>query len=173
MRICEETGARLTIAERPSNQLGLLAALLRAGVDQGATLLITDYVQLVQVRGAEGIYERTSQTSQTIQRVAFDHNVVTLNLSQFNRSTSFNKDAPPSPESLTGSSALENDSDQVILLDHSANKRYGLRMETNVLVAKNRHGPVPSIPVIWDYVTLEIKQRAPYAGARTEDRYGI
>jgi KaiC/GvpD/RAD55 family RecA-like ATPase len=171
--LCAGSGASLVVADRPSNQLADLIPLAKEGIADGATLVVIDYVQLIQVRGTDGIYERTTQASQAIQRLAFDHNVVTLALSQFNRSTSFNKDAPPSPESLTGSSAIENDSDQVVLLDHSANKRFGNRMETNVLVAKNRHGPVPSIPVIWDYTTLEVKQRTPDALARPEDRYGF
>lgn len=171
--ICNASGSWLSIADRPSNELTQLVPLVRTGIEEGAAMVVLDYVQLVQVRGSDGQNERITAVSQAIQRLAFDHEIVTVALSQFNRLTSFNKDAPPSPESLTGSSSLENDSDQVVLLDHSANKRFGSRMETNVLLAKNRHGPVPSIPVVWDYTTLEVKQRAPDAMMRTEDRYGI
>ena len=165
--------APLAIADRPSSEITELLPLVVEAIAAGAQMVILDYVQLITARGTDGLHERTTRVSQAIQRIAFDHNVVTVALSQFNRATSFNKDAPPAVESLTGSSSLENDSDQVVLLDHSANKRLGTKMETNVLVAKNRHGPVPSIPVVWDYTTLEVKQRTPDATMRTEDRYGI
>ncbi len=117
-------------------------------------------MQLVEVSGVDGISEQTRAVSKMVQRIAFDGQVTTVGLSQFNRATSFNKDTPPTVHGLTGSSALENDSDQVVLLDHTANMRSGSTMDTNILVAKNRHGPVPKIPVRWDYTTLQLTERA-------------
>jgi replicative DNA helicase len=113
------------------------------------------------------------QASNAIQRIAYEHGVVTVALSQYNRATSFNRDAPPTVQGMTGGSDLENDSDQSVLLDHTARKRVGNRSEGKVLLAKNRHGPEVDIPVVWDYSTLRVMQAAPDPRDRTEHRHGL
>lgn len=57
-----------------------------------------------------------------------------------------------------GGSPLENDADQVILLDHSATKRGLTETTTDVLVAKNRHGPPTKIPVSLSSKNLRISE---------------
>lgn len=170
--LCDEKGGEFAIAERPPSDISGIAHAMRAAVDTGSTLLVVDYMQLAQAVGAEGIFENTRRVSSAIQRVAFDCNVTTVGLSQFNRSMSFNKDAPPTIYGLTGGSSLENDSDQVILLDHTANKRTGQRMDGRVLLAKNRHGPSVDVDVVWDFTTLRVRERAS-SGINTEERHGL
>jgi replicative DNA helicase len=67
-----------------------------------------------------------------------------------------------------GGSPLENDSNQVVLLDHSRSKRIErpdpmtgytvVHKETFLLIDKNRHGQQGEIPVIWDFGTLRINE---------------
>jgi KaiC/GvpD/RAD55 family RecA-like ATPase len=155
-------GSALWIAERPSGELAPLLAQAHVAVDAGCRLIVFDYLQLVSVAGADGLEERTRRVSQAIQRLAFDTQVTTVALSQFNRATSFSKDSP-TVHGLTGSSALENDSDQVLLLDHSQRDQQGAWTDTRVLLAKNRHGPQPAMHVRWDFTTLCLKEREPTA----------
>src|SRR5690606_23322524 len=79
--------------------------------------------------------------------------------SQYNRSTSAQKEDRPSPQSLMGGSALENDSVQVLLLDHTQYTKDGEFADTVLLLAKNRHGPTLDIPIRWDYSTLTMMER--------------
>lgn len=162
---CERTGAGLYISERPSQELPAITTEMRRAVDDGCRLIVLDYLQLVHVPGSQGLEEQTRRASQLVQRTAFESDVTTIGLSQYNRSMSFNKDAPPNAHGLTGSSAIENDSDQVVLLDHSSVQRHGAQVDTNLLIAKNRHGPVPTLPVRWDYTNLTITQRTPATDA--------
>lgn len=153
-------GAGLWIAERPSSELASLLAQAEVAVDQGCRLIVVDYLQLVSVASADGLEQQTRRVSQAIQRLAFNRQVTTVALSQFNRATSFSKESP-TVHGLTGSSSLENDSDQVLLLDHSQRDQQGAWTDTRVLLSKNRHGPQPTMHVRWDYTTLRIEERAP------------
>ncbi|HEY9227406.1 MAG TPA: DnaB-like helicase C-terminal domain-containing protein, partial [Gemmatimonadaceae bacterium] len=81
---------------------------------------------------------------------------------QFNRATSANNEHPPTPEGLMGGSPIENDSDQVILLDHSQYERindhgnvYAL---APLILAKNRHGSMTEIPIKMDFRCLRITE---------------
>jgi hypothetical protein len=58
-----------------------------------------------------------------------------------------------------GGSAIENDSHQVLLFDHSRFERQGTIANTWLIVDKNRHGAVADIPVRWDYQTLRLQPR--------------
>lgn len=166
---CEEGDSGVWIAERPASDLPTVCRQLQAACDAGCRLLIVDYLQLIYVPDTDGIAEQMRRASQALQSVAFGHNVTTVGLSQFNRATSFAKESP-GINGLTGSSSIENDSDQVILLDHSSNKRTAMTMDTMILVAKNRHGPQAKIPVRWDYSTLTLSEREPSVDEQTEFR---
>lgn len=154
--------AGFVLAERPPRTIGGMVALLRSCIeDYGAKLLIVDYLQLVGVGEVDTIFDRTVRVSAAIQEIAFTHNVTTIALSQFNRMQSFNKRDTPANEGLAGGGAIENDSDQVCLLDHSAMERPDMYTGfTNLLLSKNRHGPLAKIPISWDYRTLRMRERS-------------
>ena len=60
-----------------------------------------------------------------------------------------------------GGSPVENDSHQVLLLDHSRMVRQGTTMDTWLIMDKNRHGSVADIPVRWDFKNLRLLPRTP------------
>ena len=157
----QQRKAGLFLAERPPRRVGELVALMRHAVHMGCKLIIVDYLQLIGVGEIETVYDRTLRVSAAIQEVAFTEGVTTIALSQFNRQQSFNKRDTPANEGLAGGGAIENDSDQVLLLDHSNYTRVDLHTATtNVLLSKNRHGPVAQIPVEWDYRVLQLRERS-------------
>lgn len=166
--------AGFVMAERPPRTIGGMQALLRSSAeDYGAKLLIVDYLQLIGVGEVDTIYDRTMRTSAAIQEVAFQCGVTTIGLSQYNRSQSFNKASTPSNEGLSGGGAIENDSDQVLLLDHSSYNRVDpFRADTNLLLSKNRHGPLSKIPISWDYRTLQMRERDSMQDAQDRIRRG-
>jgi len=59
-----------------------------------------------------------------------------------------------------GGSAIENDSHQVLLFDHSRFERQGQTANTWLIIDKNRHGAVTDIPVQWDYTNLRLLPRS-------------
>lgn len=129
-------------------------------------LFVVDYLQLAQSRDAESEYHAVSDVSRRVRQFAVEHDAVTVGLSQLNRSTSSNRDDSPIVEGLKSTSSLEQDSDQVLLLDHSRYKREkgadsSDRAKTFMLLAKNRHGGTGEIPVEWNYRTLRIREAKP------------
>ena len=149
--------ATFTILDRPPCDWTTLHAAILQGIAGGAGLVIVDYLQLVTMPGAEGTYETTRQVSAAIRRLAVEHDVTTLALSQFNRASTFNAKEPPTMHGLAGGSALENDADQVALLDHSDDDaaRDGPKA---LKLDKNRHGPLVRIPIVRDAATLCVRE---------------
>lgn len=146
--------------EQVSKLEDVLAAMRFLHESHGCRYLVVDYMQLAFVQGARSILDATQQVSHSIRDLARSLGVVSVALSQFNRETSANREAPPTPQGLMGGSPLENDSDQVILLDHSEYVRneHTNSATTRLLLAKNRHGPQAIIPVRWDYRTLRLRE---------------
>ena len=128
----------------------------------GVTLFIVDYMQLMGSTGVTGP-EEVALVSRSIRGFAREHRVITLALSQFNRETSRNHKSPPTVQGLHGGMSMEADSDQVLMLDHSRYRRSsdGRGARTWLILGKNRHGPVGSIPIWLSYETLQVRQADP------------
>jgi hypothetical protein len=128
----------------------------------GVRFVVLDYLQLVWIAGRRehDILDRIQEVSATVSATAKDLGIVFVGLSQFNRQTSANRTDPPTPQGLMGGSPLENDSDQVLLLDHSQYARDYERntATTRALLCKNRHGPAAAINVRWDYRCLRLRE---------------
>ena len=135
--------------------------------EKGCKYFIIDYIQRVQAN-YEDLLKTITDVSIKITDFAKMFNVITIGLSQFNRETSKDFKGKPTSQGLMGGSPLENDSNQVVLLDHSRSKRQecpdpvtGFKVvtkETFLLIDKNRHGQQGEIPVMWDFGTLRINE---------------
>lgn len=161
----ERTGVSFFANREPVFRIEQVQKLMRYWHDEdGTRLFFVDYLQLVGTGDEERIYREVTKVSAGVREFAKRLDVTVVGLSQFNRSTSSNRDAPPSPQGLIGSSSLENDADQVMMLDHS---RYVKDLEddrlarTWAILGKNRHGGTGPIPVLWDYRTLTIREAMP------------
>lgn len=150
-------GSRLFMAERPTRNLLDVDRLMREAVDAGCRLIVLDYLQLVTVGDAR-LDDTVRQVSAAVQSLAYRYNVNTLALSQLNRSTTADREAPPSIHGLQGGSAIENDADQVLLIDHTSRKTDAFGTTFNILLDKNRHGPSTTIPVRMDTKTLQLTE---------------
>jgi KaiC/GvpD/RAD55 family RecA-like ATPase len=151
-------GARLHMAERPSRDLTDVDRLMRDAVEAGCRLVVLDYLQLVSVSGVPKMDEAMRQVSATVQSLAYRHNVNTLALSQFNRSTTGNAEQKPTIFGLMGGSSLENDADQIILLDHTSRQKTVDGVTMTALLEKNRHGPAAEIPITMNTHTLRMQE---------------
>jgi KaiC/GvpD/RAD55 family RecA-like ATPase len=155
---CEDAGSHLWVAERPPRDLPGVLDLMQQSVDAGCRLVVVDYFQLVSVPGVSKRDEALTMISNEIQAFCYRNGVNTMALSQLNRSTTANAEAAPTLHGLAGSSALENDADQIVLLDHTSKVEVTGGKTMTALLDKNRHGPTLPIPLRMDYDTLRLTE---------------
>lgn len=151
----DRTGGVLLTNRRPISKLSdIVAAIQYLREYENCRYFVTDYLQLAWTGNAEKQNDRITEVSHTVRSTATDLNVISIGVSQFNRGTSGSRERP-TVQGLMGGSALENDSAQVLLIDHTTFRRFSIGDSiVKLLLAKNRHGPDGEIPVAWDYQTL-------------------
>ena len=150
----DRNGGVLLTNQRPISKLSDIIGAMKSLYEiQGCKYFVTDYLQLAWAGNAQNIHDRITEVSHAIRSTAVDLKVISVGVSQFNRATSGSKERPV-VQGMMGGSALENDSNQVLLLDHSTYEDTGDGALIKLLVAKNRHGSSGEIPLSWDYRTL-------------------
>lgn len=159
---CENSGGLFLSNRRPLYGLDQVESAARHAVEsEGCRLVVVDYLQLAAADPNDP--KEITAASHAIRRLATDLGISTIALSQFNRATSAANERP-TIYGLFGGSAIENDSDQVLLIDHSRLERVpapGEGWYGHVLLAKNRHGPTVDIPIHFDARTLRMAERLP------------
>lgn len=120
-------------------------------------LVILDYLQLVSPPSgrmrADSRATEVSEMSRGIKIMAKDIGVPVVALSQLSRQVESRTGKRPQLSDLRESGSIEQDADIVILLDRSANAEEAARDDrpdegiTNFIIAKNRSGPVDTIPL--------------------------
>ena len=158
----ERTGGHVLVNRRPLSKMSDVSACIRHHAEvSGSKFFIMDYIQLASVSNMHNIHDRIEAVSHELRELAQTLNVRMVTLSQFNRQTSANRAERPISQGLMGGSAIENDSHQVLLFDHSRFTRSGNLADTWLIVDKNRIGGSCDIPVQWDFRTLRLTQRTP------------
>lgn len=156
----ERTGGHVLVNRRPLSKMADVAACIKHHAEvSGSSYFIMDYIQLASVSNMASIHDRIEAVSHQLRELTQRLNVRMVTLSQFNRQTSANRAERPISQGLMGGSAIENDSHQVLLFDHSRFTRSGNLADTWLIIDKNRVGGVCDIPVQWDFRTLRLTQR--------------
>jgi len=154
-QVHEQTGGTFFSNREPIHTLDAVTDSIRFHHEVlGVRFFIVDYLQLA---GNAMDPESVANVSHGIRKLAKDLRVVTLGLSQFNRTTSASQDRP-TKEGLMGGSPLENDADQIVLIDHSRRDRVIEGWRTYGLLDKNRHGAMVEIPFEFNNSTLRMRQ---------------
>ena len=150
----------MLVNRRPISRLQDIVACVKYHVEvHGSRYFVMDYLQLAQTSPSHSEFERVTQVQHTLRELTQTHGIITVALSQFNRQTSANRAERPVAQGLMGGSAIENDSHQIALFDHSRFTRTGNLADTWLIIDKNRHGGVKDLPVQWDYRTLKLHPR--------------
>jgi len=158
--IRERTGGHVLVNRRPLSKMSDVAACIKHHAEvSGSSYFVMDYLQLASVSNMASIHDRIESVSHQLREITQRLNVRMVTLSQFNRQTSAARSERPISQGLMGGSAIENDSHQVLLFDHSRFTRAGNLADTWLIVDKNRMGGVCDIPVQWDFRTLRLTQR--------------
>lgn len=170
----ERTGGALHCNERQIRHLDDIVDAIRLLYEtRCCRLTIVDYMQLAKVMGVSNLLEAVTMISSEVRAIGAELQIVTVGLSQYNRETSKDYENPPTPQGLMGGSPLENDSDQVLLIDHTNYERSTMTntARQKVILGKNRHGPSGPIDCIWEYDTLRLREEAPvFQGPPAETR---
>ncbi len=137
---------RFLLNRKPSASVADIAAMAHGIRD--LRLVVIDYLGLIRgEKSSAPIYERVTQVSNDLKRLARSLNVPILCLAQLNRAVEQRSDKTPSIADLRDSGATEQDADGVLLLHRpsmywpESERPTGVqadRMEVHVV--KNRHG---------------------------------
>ena len=151
--IHELRGAPLAVFDEKTVNIANLCAKAREHAqkleyrDQRLELVVVDYLQLVKPSDPKAIREQqVSEMSRSLKLLARELDCPVLVLSQLNRESERDKRKPRLSD-LRESGAIEQDADIVLLLnkqDTSEQKRSIEEMQ--IIVAKNRNGPVAEVP---------------------------
>ena len=160
--IREMSGGHALVNRRPLSKLADLVACIKYYHEvHGSRYVVVDYLQLAWTANAHSIHDRIELVAHQLRDLTHTLGITLVALSQFNRQTSAARSERPTAQGLMGGSAVENDSHQVLLFDHSRFARAGHTADTWLILDKNRHGGVADIPVQWDFRTLRLSPRAP------------
>ncbi len=120
--------------------------------EHGLSLVIIDYLQLMSGNGrSDSRQQEISEISRSLKALARELNVPVVALSQLSRAVEKRDDHRPMLSDLRESGAIEQDADVVMFLyrDDYYNKESEKRGVAEVIVAKQRNGPIGTVELVW------------------------
>jgi replicative DNA helicase len=138
----------------------------RLHAEVGLDLIVVDYLQLMRAEGRhENRQSEVSAISRGIKALARELNIPILALSQLSRGVEARSDKRPILSDLRESGSIEQDADVVLLIyrDEVYNENTERRGIADILVAKHRHGPTGSVPLLFraqtaSFLEAELRQ---------------
>lgn len=129
----------------------------RLRIEHGALdLVIIDYLTLMGTEGyikADSRQQEISELSRTLKGLARDLDVPVITISQLSRASEKRSDHRPILSDLRDSGAIEQDADVVLFLhrdSYYADSNAESENSAQVIVAKQRNGPVGDIDLYWE-----------------------
>jgi replicative DNA helicase len=146
--------SKLIIDDTP----GITVAELRSKcrkykLEQDIKLVIIDYIQLMSGSGrsSDNRQQEISDISRALKGLARELKVPVIALSQLNRGVEQRDDKRPMLSDLRDSGAIEQDADVVMFIyrDDYYNKESEKKGISEVIIAKQRNGPVGTVELVW------------------------
>ena len=147
--------SRLIIDDTPGISITELRSKCRKmKLEQGLSLVIIDYLQLMSGSGRgsnENRQQEISEISRSLKALARELQAPVVALSQLSRARETRTDHRPMLSDLRESGAIEQDADVVMFLyrDDYYNKDTDHPNEAEVIIAKQRNGPIGTVNLIW------------------------
>ena len=147
--------ANLVIDDTPGISISELRSKCRKmKLEQGLSLVIIDYLQLMSGSGTgnnDSRQQEISEISRSLKALARELQAPVVALSQLSRACETRTDHRPMLSDLRESGAIEQDADVVMFLyrDDYYNKDTDHPNEAEVIIAKQRNGPIGTVNLIW------------------------
>ena len=127
-------------------------------LERGLDMVIIDYLQLMSGAGTkhnENRQQEVSDISRSLKALARDIECPVVALSQLSRAVEQRTDKRPMLSDLRESGAIEQDADMVMFLyrDEYYNPDSPKKGEAEVIIAKQRNGPIGTISLYWQSQT--------------------
>lgn len=145
--------SNLIIDDTPGISISELRSKCRKfKLEHNLGIIIIDYLQLMSGgRRAESRQQEISEISRSLKAIARELNVPVVALSQLSRAVEQRPDHRPMLSDLRESGAIEQDADVVMFLyrDDYYNKDTDKKNIAEVIIAKQRNGPIGTIELVW------------------------
>ncbi|HCD44945.1 MAG TPA: replicative DNA helicase [Lachnoclostridium sp.] len=146
--------SKLIIDDTPGISIGELRSKCRKmKLEYGLNVIIIDYLQLMSGsgKGGENRQQEISEISRSLKALAREMNAPVIALSQLSRACETRPDHRPMLSDLRESGAIEQDADVVMFLyrDDYYNKDTDMPNIAEVIIAKQRNGPIGTVNLVW------------------------
>ncbi len=145
--------SKLIIDDTPGISIPELRSKCRKyKLEHGLQLIIIDYLQLMSGSGkTDSRQQEISDISRSLKGLARELKVPVVALSQLSRQVEQRPDHRPMLSDLRESGAIEQDADVVMFLyrDDYYNKDTADKNIAEVIIAKQRNGPIGTIELVW------------------------
>ena len=153
-------GWELFIDDSSSLTIQALVARARLYIRRfGCKLVIVDYLRLIKAPGRE-LREQVANATDALRQLAKSEHVGVIALSQLARPKDRNTNSQPNMLGLKESGDIEAHA-HVVLLIHMPAKKNQPTGEDQIIIGKNRHGPMGAIDVTFNRERLKFLPRFP------------
>lgn len=157
--------SNLIIDDTPGISISELRSKCRKyKLEHDLKIIIIDYLQLMSGSGhMDSRQQEISDISRSLKSLARELHVPVVALSQLSRAVEKRDDHRPMLSDLRESGAIEQDADVVMFLyrDDYYNKETDKKNIAEVIIAKQRNGPIGTVELVWmpDYTKFANKAR--------------
>ncbi|MFW5425791.1 MAG: replicative DNA helicase [Methylophagaceae bacterium] len=125
----------------------LRARARRLKREHGLSLIVIDYIQLMQGSGGENRATEISEISRSLKALGKELNVPVVALSQLNRSLEQRPNKRPIMSDLRESGAIEQDADLIVFIyrDEVYNEDSPEKGKAEIIISKQRNGPIGTV----------------------------
>lgn len=146
--------SKLIIDDTPGiSVMELRSKCRKMKLEQGLGMIIIDYLQLMSGsgKGGENRQQEISEISRSLKALAREMSAPVVALSQLSRACETRPDHRPMLSDLRESGAIEQDADVVMFLyrDDYYNKDTEEQNIAEVIIAKQRNGPIGTVKLMW------------------------
>ncbi len=148
--------APLFIDDTPSpNILEMRSMARRLQIEHGLSLLVIDYLQLIQPRTvSQNMVQQVTEISRGLKSLARELNTPILAVSQLSRAVEQREMKIPRLSDLRESGSIEQEADLVLFIYRKDRDRLDVPFEeqnmTEILISKHRNGPLGAVKLRFD-----------------------